>query len=271
MTEPTKNGRPKIVSLANQKGGVGKTTTAYNLARAAQQRGLKVLAVDMDPQGNLTSSLAREDFDPEAAGVADALTTQVSTTFAEVLVPSIWEGVDLAPTKNRSLDHLRNELQAANMGRETRLRKALETVGDRYDLVLIDSPPAIDQLTVNSLVAADAVLVITHADLFSMDGIGQLVEQVAGVREFFQPNLTIAGIVINLFERHLNESRSRKLEMLEGAENLNIRVYEPPVPKRAVIKEAITKAEALDAYGSAEVKSLAEIYDRYIANLLEES
>lgn len=271
MSEATKKGRARTITLSNQKGGVGKTTTAYNLARAAQQRGLKVLAVDMDPQGNLTSSLERADSDPEAAGVAHALSTQDETTFAEVLVPSIWEGVDLAPSTNRSLDHLRNELQAANMGREPRLRKALETVGDRYDLVLIDSPPAIDQLTVNSLVAADAVLVITHADLFSMDGIEQLVEQVAQVREFFQPNLEIAGIVINLFERQLNEARSRKLEMLASAEKANIRVYEPPVPKRAVIKEAITKAEALDAYGSAEVKNLAEIYDRYIANLLEES
>lgn len=261
----------RIIALSNQKGGVGKTTTGIQLARAAQRQGLKVLLVDLDPQGNLTVSIAEEAVDSNAAGLADVLTTQVDTTLEDVLIPTVWENVDLVPTTGEGLDHVRNELTAASLGRETRLRKALATVGERYDLVLIDCPPAIDQLTINALAAADSVLIITHAALWAMDGIQKLLTHVDEIREHLNPELVVAGLVVNHFEKGQINASARKRDLVAGAEELGLKVFEPVVPKRTIIAQTAENGEALDSWKTADVQLLVDIYDRYIAKLTKEA
>ena len=151
-----------ILAYCNQKGGVGKSTTVYHHARAAILDGQRVLVIDADPQGNITSVLT-EDMQEGDVGVADALSSRSSDTLADVLVPGIWEGLTVAPTVGDNLADVRNELViSSEPGRESRLRAQLAAIQTEYDLVLIDCGPAIDPLTISALTAADAVVIVWH-------------------------------------------------------------------------------------------------------------
>ena len=119
------------ISLCNQKGGVGKSTTTYHLARAAVLEGLRVIVVDLDPQGNITSSLAKYPVDEDTAGLADVLSNRTKLPISEVTVPGLWDGVDLVPTTGEALPVVRDELVVAGAGRESRLRAALSPIARR--------------------------------------------------------------------------------------------------------------------------------------------
>lgn len=262
----------RIFALANQKGGVGKTTTAYHLARAAHRRGLKVLVIDIDPQGNLTSSLSRDDLDPDSPNLADVLSAQTPETMDDVLVPSLWEGVDLIPTTGETLPYVRNELIATQMGAESKLKKAIHSMGEgRYDLILVDCPPSIDQLTINALVASDAVLVVTHAARYSLDGIAHLIDSIQSLREHYNPSLDLAGLIVNQYEKQRNASQAWRLELTQATEKLGLTVYEPVVPKRTLIAETAENGETLDTRRGEDARHLVEIYDRYITKITGEA
>jgi len=261
----------RIIASANQKGGVGKTTTVYHLARAAQQKGLRVLAIDIDPQGSLTSSLAKGDLE-DSVGLADVLSAQTQEPIESVLAPTIWEGVDLVPTTGETLSFVRDELITTRMGRESKLKKAIQTLGeDRYDLILIDCPPSIDQLTINAMVAAHAVLIVTHASYYSLNGIAHLIANIEGIKEHYNPELCISGIVVNQYERHLNAPTARKMELSEAMEQHGITVFEPAVPKRTMIAETAENGQALDESGSEDNRQLVKIYDSYVSKLMGEA
>lgn len=261
----------RIVTAVNQKGGVGKTTTVYHLARAAQRKGLKVLAIDIDPQGSLTSSLSQEDL-TGTLGLAEVLSPEKNETMENALAPSVWEGVDLVPTTGQVLSYVRNELFAHNIGSEFRLKKAIKALGDdRYDLILIDCPPSIDILTINALVAADEVLIVTHAALYSLNGIAHLIENVQEIRGTYNSDLCISGIIINQYEGHLNAPRARKMELAQAVEQMGLPIYEPAVPKRTLIAETAENGQALDDYTSEDVQQLVKIYDSYISKLVGEA
>jgi chromosome partitioning protein len=265
--------RTRTIAVANQKGGVGKTTTTYHLVRAALLQGLKVLAVDADPQGNLTAALRRDDMEQDIAGLVDVLSSGAHMPLLHAVAPTVWAGVDLIPTQGEGLSVVGAELMATSTGREFRLRDALEValgeMGDeRYDLVLIDCPPALDQLTVNALVAADSALIVTHTRLWSMDGLSRLLANIADVKKYLNPGLSVAGIVVNQHEKATNSARSRKLQLENAVEGLGVELFEPVVPKRTVIGDAPEAGAGLDDYG-AEAQSLVDIYDRYITRLMD--
>lgn len=257
----------KILVLCNQKGGVGKTTSAFHLARAAVLAGKRVLVVDADPQGSITSVLT-QGLTEEHAGLANALSDNSTATMEQVAVDGIWEGLSVIPTTGETLGTVRDELVLAGAGRESRMKRALAAIRADYDLILIDCAPSLDQLTINSLTAADEVLVITHSRLFSANGIKKLLVTIDQVRDHYNPALKIAGFMVNQHEARTLSGAHWANEIEEAAQARNILVLEPPVPKRAPIADAMEAGHGLDQWGT-EAQDLAAIYTGYIDALTE--
>ncbi|MCM3662513.1 ParA family protein [Georgenia satyanarayanai] len=253
-----------VLAVCNQKGGVGKTTTTYHLARAGIRAGRWVLVVDLDPQGTLTTITAREEVPEDSVSIADVLSARAKEPLAGVLVPGVWDGLDVAPTVGENLGVVRDELVVAGAGREARLREALAPVAERYDLILIDCPPSLDQLTINALVAADGVLIVTQSKQASINGLVKLHETIEAVRRNYRPGLTIAGVLVNQHEQHTVSGQSW-LEELRGA----MAIIEPPVPKAVVLSDAAEASVGLDEYGSRGANRLAETFDNYLTHLEE--
>lgn len=257
----------RVIALCNQKGGVGKSTTTFQLARSAVRRGRRVLVVDNDPQGNLTSVAAADEVDDDQAGLADALSTRAPETIRDVIVPGVWPGLDVVPTSGATLGYVRDELVIAGAGREGRLRQALDQVSADYDLIFIDCAPSLDQLTINGLTAADEVLVVTHSKLFSSNGLGQLLGTIEDVRTYYNPELTIAGILINQHEDRTVSGSTWVDELAEAAQAKGLRLLTPPIPKRVVISDATEAAKGLDEWGSADAAGLGALYDDHLTTI----
>ena len=250
----------QIIALCNQKGGVGKSTTTFHLARAAVLSGKRVLVVDNDPQGNLTSVAAADVVEDEQAGLADVLSARAPETVRDVVVPGVWPGMDVLPTSGVTLGFVRDELVIAGAGREGRLREALAQVADDYDLVLIDCAPSLDQLTINGLAAATAVVVVTHSKLFSANGLAQLLDTISTVRQYYNPTLSVAGIIVNQHEERTVSGQTWLDELHGAANSRGLSVLTPPIPKRVVVSDATEAAKGLDEWGSAEANTLAKVY-----------
>lgn len=254
----------RIIALCNQKGGVGKSTTTFHLARAAVLRGRRVLVVDNDPQGNLTSVAAAEPVGEDQAGLADALSSRASETIRDVIVPGVWPGLDVVPTSGATLGYVRDELVIAGAGREGRLREALSAVADDYDLILIDCAPSLDQLTINGLTAAESVVVVTHSKLFSANGLAQLLDTIDNVRGYYNPTLRVAGVIINQHEERTVSGQTWLEELQAAAESRGLSVLSPPIPKRVVISDATEAARGLDEWGTTEANTLGAIYTDHL-------
>jgi chromosome partitioning protein len=257
----------RILALCNQKGGVGKSTTTFHLARAAITAGQRVLMVDLDPQGNLTSVAAAEPVPEDQVGLADVLSSRAEETVRDVIVSGVWEGLDVLPTTGETLGFVRDELVVAGAGREGRLREALAEVAGDYDLILIDCAPSLDQLTINGLTAADAAVVVTQSKLWSANGLAHLLTTIDNVRRYYNPELSVAGIIVNQHEEHTVAGRHWRQELQEAAAARSLTVLAPPVPKRAAIADATEAARGLDEWGTSEASSLAGIYADYLATL----
>lgn len=251
-----------IISLCNQKGGVGKSTTTFHLARAATLAGERVLVIDMDPQGNITQALAREPLPDDTPGVADALSTRSPETLASVILPAVWDNVHLAPTTGEALAVVRDELVIAGAGREGRLRAALAEVTGLFDLVLIDCPPSLDQLTINALTAADGVLIISQSKQWSANGLAHLLGTITAVNTYYNPDLRILGIIVNQHDAQTNSGSHWLTELHTAATVRGLHVLTPPVPKRVVIADAVEASIGLDQYPGTP-KELSEIYANY--------
>lgn len=257
-----------ILAYCNQKGGVGKSTTVYHHARAAILDGQRVLVIDADPQGNITSVLT-EDMQEGDVGVADALSSRSEDTLADVLVPGIWEGLTVAPTVGDNLADVRNELViSSEPGRESRLRAQLAVIQAEYDLVLIDCGPAIDPLTISALTAAEAVVIVSQSKLWSVNGLAKLMTTVGQVREHYNPQLTVAGLVLNAHEAHTLAGGYWADELTAAAEAAQLPILTPPVPKRQAIADATETARGLDE-GDAQARDLAAIYAAHIDQLMK--
>lgn len=254
----------RCYAFCNQKGGVGKSITAYHLSRAAVLRGDRVLLVDNDPQGNLTSVAAAEPVEEDQAGLADVLSSRAPETMRDVIVPGIWPGLDVVPTAGMTLGVVRDELVLAGAGREGRLREALASVIEDYDLVLIDCAPSLDQLTINGLTAAGAVIVVTQSKLWSANGLAQLLDTISSVQEYYNRALRVAGIIVNQHEDRTLAGRHWLNELSEAAQARSLRVLAPPIPKRVAISDAAEAAQGLDQWGTADAATLAALYAEHL-------
>lgn len=260
-----------VVALCNQKGGVGKTTTALNLARAAHLRGVPTLIGDLDPQANTTTTLLGHAPDTNGTEtVADVLSARSDAVLGDVITATGWEHVDVLPSGGDTLADVGAELVTMGPGREHRLREAFAAHqaldgARRYGLVLLDCPPALDLLTVNALTAAGRVVIVTTAALFSSDGIARLLSTLAAVHRYSNPDLDVAGVIVNSFER----TRRQRHWFAELLERAPAPVWQPPVPKATWIAEAVEAGAGLDEWNTPAAAALAATYDGYLSHILE--
>lgn len=248
-----------VVAICNQKGGVGKTTEVFHLARAAFLADRRVLVIDADPQGSITTVLSAETLPADTVGLADVLSDRTEETLSDVITGTIWAGVDLAPTVGSTLESVRDELVVAGPGREARMRSAIEAVRSNYDLVLIDCPPSLDQLTVNALTASDLAVVVSKSKLLSAEGIARLLQTIETVRTHYAPGLKIGGVVINEHEEHTIAGREWREQIAEA-----MPLLEPVVPKAVALADALESATGLDEWPSRRAPGLATIYTQHL-------
>ncbi len=248
----------KVISVANQKGGVGKTTTTVNLSTLLAKKGKKVLLIDTDPQGNATSGLGvTKELENS---VYDILVGEIG--FDETIQETAIKNLKICPS-NISLAGAEVEL-VSMMSREQRLKTKLDVIKDQYDYILIDCPPSLGLITLNAFTASDSVLIPVQCEYFALEGLGQLLNTVNLVKKHLNKNLEIEGALLTMYDARTNLSNQVVKEVKKYFEN---KVYKTVIPRNVRLSEAPSYGMPISIY-DARSKG-AKAYDKLTKEFLK--
>ena len=220
----------RIIAVANQKGGVGKTTTAINLAACLSVKGKKVLLIDMDPQGNTTSGVGVDKNDLEYT-IYDLMIGE--SAIGDCIIKNVFRDMDLIPT---SVDLAAAEIELIGVERkEFILKDEIDFIKDKYDFIIIDCPPALSMLTINAMTTANSVIVPIQCEYYALEGLSQLMHTIKLVSERLNPSLEIEGIVFTMYDGRTNLS----VQVVENVRNnIGTNVYDSIIPRNIRLAEA---------------------------------
>ena len=232
----------KIIAVANQKGGVGKTTTSINLSSCIAYRGKKVLLIDLDPQGNATTGLGVDKKNMDSS-IYDVIINEKS--IKDVSMKTVQDTLTLCPS---SISLAGAEIELVSLiSRENRIKYALSEIQTEYDYIFIDCPPSLGLLTLNALTAADTVLVPIQCEYYALEGLSQLIHTIELVKERLNPGLEMEGVVFTMYDARTNLS----LQVVENVkDNLNQTIYKTIIPRNIRLAEAPSYGMPINKYDS---------------------
>ena len=250
----------RVIAIANQKGGVGKTTTAINLAACLAEAGKNVLTIDLDPQGNMTSGLGVDKSELENT-VYELMLDECS--IKESMTDTVVEGMKVIPS-NVNLAGAEIELLGISE-KEYILKNAVDYIKDDYDFIIIDCPPSLNMLTINAMTTADSVLVPIQCEYYALEGLSQLMHTIDLVQQRLNPNLTIDGVVFTMYDVRTNLS----IQVVDSVKaNLDAKIYDTLIPRNIRLAEAPSHGLPINMYdaksaGAESYRSLAkEVMER---------
>lgn len=232
-----------IISVVNQKGGVGKTTTTVNVATYFAMEGKRVLLIDLDSQGNATSGMG---IDPSAVEKSIYHVLVGDAAFSDIVIPTPVERLFIAPA-NVDLAGAAVELVSVD-GREFRLQQALQSIDSSYDIIIMDCPPSLGLLTINGLVASQYVLIPVQAEYYALEGLGQLLRTIELVKEHLQPNIEVLGAVLTMFDRRNRLAEGVFTDMYQHFPH---KVFRTVIPRNVRLAEAPSYGKPIALYDAS--------------------